>query len=109
MFLLINNAVTVADVTPTAIFVDRGQAMRALYEYEQVSVFKPILLYEYVLTDGIGKYPLCFYRVKRNWKSIVEGIEKVAVNQTEFKKQHPFIFDKLESIFEPSTEIPRAV
>jgi len=105
IFLLVNNSAQVSDVTPAAIFVDKGQAIKALYEYEQASVFRPIVLYEYVLTDGIATIPKCFHRVKRNWRLVVEGYETVPVHQVEFIKHHPFIFDKLEACTTPSVRI----
>jgi len=104
IFLLVNKSTTVSDATPATVFVDKGQAIRALYEYEMATVFKPIVLYEYLLRDGFATYPSCFHRVKRNWKSVVEGIETVPINQEEFKKNHPFVFDKLESVRETSPE-----
>jgi hypothetical protein len=109
VFLLVNNSSTVADTTPAAIFVEKGEAIRALYEYEKVSVFRPILLYDYPLKDGVALHPVCFYRVKRNNKGIVDGVETVPVNSAEFVKSHPFIFDKLESFLLPSNEGKRAV
>jgi len=109
VFLLVNNSSTVADTTPAAIFVDKGLAIRALYEYERASVFRPIVLYEYSLTDGVALHPECFHRVKRNNKGIVDGVETVPVNPAEFIKSHPFIFDKLESFLMPSNEGKRAV
>ena len=109
IFLLVNNASSVADTTPAAIFTDKGLAIRTLYAYEQASVFRPIILMEYPLTDGVAKFPSCFHRVKRDWRSIVDGIETVSVNSAEFVKQHPFIFDKLESFLMPSNEGKRAV
>ena len=48
IFLLVNKSSTVSDVTPATVFVDKGQAIRALYEYEMATVFKPIVLYEYI-------------------------------------------------------------
>lgn len=102
IYLLVNNSSTVGDVTPAKVFVEKGVAIRALHEYEQKSVFRPIVLYEYILEDGEATYPVCFYRVHRNKKGIVEGVEKIPIREYEFKKNHPFIFDKLESFFEPS-------
>ena len=107
IFLLVNNSSTVSDVTPATVFVDKEQAFRALYKYEMASVFKPIVLYEYILTDGFAKYPSFFHRVKRNWKSIVEGIETMPVNHEEYKKNHPFVFDKLESVCETSPDFKK--
>ena len=104
VFLLVNNSTTVADVTPFKIFLDKGEAIRSLYEYEQVSVFKPIILYEYVLDNGNATYPIAFHKVKRNWKSVVEGIETIPVNPVEFRKKHPFIFDKLQAFTDSSGE-----
>ena len=104
VFLLVNNSSTVSDATPFKIFVDKGEAIRSLYEYEQVSVFKPIVLYEYVLENGNATYPIAFHRVKRNWKSLVEGVERIPVNPVEFRKQHPFVFDKLQSFTDSSHE-----
>ena len=109
VFLLVNNASTVTDVTPAAIFLEKGAAIKALYEYEKASVFRPIVLYEYTLVDGFAQYPSCFHRVKRDWKSIVEGIETIPIQETEFRKMHPFIFDKLTSFANPSDRIERAL
>jgi hypothetical protein len=109
IFLLVNNSAQVSDVTPAAIFVDKGQAIKALYEYEQASVFRPIVLYEYVLTDGIARIPKYFHRVKRNWRLVVEGCETIAINESEFVKNHPFIFDKLEALTTPSSMRERSL
>ena len=97
IFLLVNNSAQVSDVTPAAVFLDKGQAIKALYAYEQASVFRPIILYEYSLQDGFATIPKCFHRVKRNWRLVVEGCESVPINPSEFVKAHPFIFDKLEA------------
>jgi hypothetical protein len=109
LFLLVNNSAQVADVSPAALFLDKGQAIKALYEYEQASVFRPIVLYEYVLVDGVATIPKCFHRVKRNWRSVVDGCETIPINPSEFIKQHPFIFDKLEAFTTPSTMKERAI
>ena len=109
IFLLVNNSAQVGDITPAAVFLDKGQAIKALYEYEQTSVFRPIVLYEYVLTGGFATIPTYFHRVKRNWRLVVEGCETVPVNPTEFTKVHPFIFDKLEAFTTPSTMKERAI
>ena len=108
VFLLINNASTVADYTPVRIFVHKQEAIAFLFAYEQATVFKPIVLYEYVLENGSATYPTCFYRVKRNDNRIVEGLETVPVNPTEFRKIHPFLYDKLQSMFASSLEDYRA-
>ena len=97
IFLLVNNSPQVADVSPAALFVDKGQAIKALYEYEQASVFRPIVLYEYALVDGVATVPTCFHRVKRNWRLVVDGYETLPIHPSEFIKQHPFIFDKLKA------------
>lgn len=107
IFILVNNSTSVSDMTPARIFTNKEEAIKELYEYEQKSVFKQIVLYEYVLENGSATYPSFFYRVKRQYKSIVEGIEHFPVNQTEFRKNHPFIFDKFESFQDLLNSKPR--
>ena len=109
LFILINNSSTVKDGTPVKIFQNKEVAIQNLYEYEMKSVFKPILLYEYLFVDGQAQFPKWFYKVKRDSKGIVEGIEQTPVNITEYIKTHPFVFDKLESMFDASTRKERAV
>ena len=108
IFILVNNASAVGDTTPVRMFTNSEEAIKFLFAYEQKSVFKPVLLYEYVLENGSATYPICFYRVKRNETQLVDGYDKVAVVPTEFRKSHPFLFDKLQSMFDASTEEHRA-
>ena len=104
LFVVINNASTVGDCTPVKIFTDMEEAMFFLFEYEQKSIFKPIIMYEYTLINGSATFPKCFYRVNRGEKHLVEGIEKVPINSAEFQKNHPFLFDKFQSMFANSSE-----
>ena len=97
VFLLINNSSTVKDVTPAKLFFNKETAIKALYEYEMKSVFKPIVLYEYRMENDIAEIPSFLYRIKRTSKNLVEGHEQIPVRVNEFIKNHPFIFDKLES------------
>ena len=108
IFILVNNARSVGDTMPIRIFTNSEEAIKFLFAYEQTTVFKPILLYEYLLENGSATYPICFYRVKRNEKQLVDGYEKIAVSPTEFRKSHPFLFDKIQSMFDASTEEHRA-
>jgi len=108
IFVLVNNSTQVADVTPAALFLDKGQAIKALYEYEMASVFRPIVLYEYPLLNGVAMIPSCFHRVTRN-RLLVDGYETVPVNPTEFIKTHPFIFDKMEAFTTPSDKRPNQI
>ena len=109
IFVLVNNSTQVCDVTPAALFLDKGQAIKALYEYEQMSVFRPIVLYEYPLLDGVAMIPSCFHRVTRNWRRVVDGYETVPVNSNAFIKVHPFIFDKMEAFTTPSDKRPNQI
>ena len=104
VFILVNNASTVGDYTPIKLFTNFEEASKFLLAYEQKTVFKPIILYEYVLENGSATYPVCFFRVIRNKTYVVEGIEKIPVNPTEFRKNHPFLFDKTQSMFADSSE-----
>ena len=109
IYLLVNNSTSVSDTTPAKIFTKKEEAIKELFDYEQKSVFKQIVLYEYVLDNGSATYPSFFYRVKREYKSIVEGLEQFPVNHKEFRKNHPFIFDKFESFQEPTNGVTRYV
>jgi len=109
VFLLINNSSTVKDVTPAKLFLDKETAIKALYEYEMKSVFKPILLYEYAMEDGVAEFPSFLYRVNRTTKNLVDGYEQIPVRVNEFIKKHPFIFDKLESFRDAENVSRRAV
>ena len=102
IFLLVNNNSTINDRTPMKIYTSFDKALAGLFELDMKSVFKPIVLYEYTLIDGVGKFPVCFYRVKRDSKHLVEGHERIPINQSEFTKIHPFVFDKYESILDAS-------
>lgn len=104
LFIIINNASTVGDSTPVKIFTDMEEAMFFLLEYEQKSIFKPIVMYEYTLLNGSATFPKCLYRVKRDEKHLVKGIEKVPIHPAEFQKNHPFLFDKFQSMFANSSE-----
>ena len=109
IFVLVNNSSIVNDVTPVKMFLTRELAIQALYDYEMKSVFKPVIMYEYTLKDGVADMPTCWYKIKRSNKGIVEGHERIPVNQKEYLKRHPFLFDKLESMFDASTQNERAL
>ena len=102
IYLLVNNSTSVSDTTPAKIFTKKEEAIKELFDYEQKSVFKQIVLYEYVLDNGSATYPSFLYRVKREYKSIVEGIEQ-------FRKNHPCMFDTFESFQEPTNVVTRYV
>jgi len=104
LFIIINNASTVGDSTPVKIFTDLEEATAFLFEYEQKSIFKPIVMYEYTLVNGSASFPKCLYRVKRGETHLVEGLETVLINPVEFQKNHPFLFNKFQSMFANSTE-----
>lgn len=106
LFLLVNNASTVRDATPVTIYTNYEEAIAGLAKYEQTTVFRPIILYEYVLENGSAIYPKWMYRREREGNQV--ELTKYPVNPTEFRKSHPFVWDKGQSMFASSLEDMRA-
>jgi hypothetical protein len=75
---------------PVQLFASYEDAIAGLRAYEQQSVFRPIVLYEYVFQNGSATYPSWFYRIEREGSQT--NLAKYPVNPTEFRKVHPFLF-----------------